>query len=133
VYRGTEFPELVGKYVFADWSRDFFPSPGESLRGGTLLGLEETAPDVWELSVLNVEGIPPGETLDLYITAFGEDEAGELYVVARRALEADPALPGGVVFKITPVPEPSSLALLCGVLVFGVFARKYRGLRIGQI
>ncbi len=112
VYRGSEFPDLVGKYIFADWSRQFRASPGEDLLGGTLLGLEETSPDTWNISILDVEGIPLGDPLDLYITALGEDEAGELYVIARSALEADPTLPGGIIFKISQVPEPTAFWLL---------------------
>ena len=50
VYRGSAIPELVGKYVFGDWSRSF------SEPDGTLLGLEETAPGVFELSVLDIAG-----------------------------------------------------------------------------
>lgn len=124
VYRGSEFPELVGKYVFADWSREFRATSGQPLQGGTLLGLEESAPDVWSLDVLDVLGIPPGDPLDVYITAFGEDEAGEIYVVARRSLEADPAAPGGVIYKITPVPEPGALALAAAAIVTALAVRR---------
>ncbi len=100
VYRGSEIPELIGKYIFADWSTGF--SPGN----GTLLGLEETGPGVFALSVLDVDG---GNPIGLYINALGEDESGELYVLAKNALAAsglDPItnLPSGVVFKIVPEP-----------------------------
>ena len=106
VYRGSQFPELVGKYIFADWSRNF--SPGE----GTLLGLEETSPNNWDLSFVKVDGIPLGDPLDFYITAFGEDEQGELYVVGRTSLAPDPSTPGGIVARIVVVPEPSTAVLL---------------------
>ncbi len=126
VYRGSEFPELVGKYVFADWGNGFTP-PGN----GTLLGLEEASPGVFDFSVLDVQG---GNPIGLFITAFGEDEAGELYVVAKSAL--DPGLdpnsggPGGVIFKITPVPEPASAALLAaGLLSLLVFSFRRRQVR----
>lgn len=105
VYRGSQFDELFGKYVFADWSDDFGSG------NGTLLGLEETAPDVWDLSILDVEGFSHGQ-IGLFITAIGEDESGELYVVTRSSLAADPAEPSGTIFRIIPVPEPSTAALL---------------------
>ncbi len=119
VYRGSLIPELQGKYVFGDWS-DTFTAPGN----GRLLGLEEISPGVWQRTLLNVVsgGTNP---LGLFITAFGEDENGELYVVAKSALDPglDPAtgLPGGVIFKI--VPEPSTL-LLAGCASFLLLPRR---------
>ena len=106
VYRGTEHPGLLGTYLFADWATSFRSVDG------TLLGLEETSPGVFDLSVLNVVG---GNPIGLYITAMGEDENGELYVLAQSVLaagELDPAtgLGGGRILKI--VPEPTSMALL---------------------
>jgi len=112
VYRGSQFPDLVGKYVFADWSRGF--SPGQ----GTLLGLEETSPGDWEITIVKVEGVALGDPLDFYITALGEDEQGELYVVGRTSLAPDPAEPGGIVARIVQVPEP----MTAGVLLAGVWA-----------
>ncbi len=109
VYRGSEIPELIGKYIFGDWhdGTGGFSAPGN----GTLLGLEKTPEDVWELSVLQVDG---GNPIGIFITAIGEDESGELYVVAKSALDPglDPStgLPGGMIFKI--VPEPATLGLL---------------------
>ncbi len=118
VYRGSQFPELVGKYIFADWSRNF--SPGQ----GTLLGLEETSPDNWELSFVKVQGLNLGDPLDFYITAFGEDEQGELYVVGRTSLGPEPAVPGGIIARIVPIPEPSTAGLLLiGSLVLGAIGR----------
>lgn len=107
VYRGSEFPELEGQYIFADWSTDF------GFGAGTLLGLEEVNPDQWELSVLDVLG---GNPIDFYINGFGEDESGELYVVGRTNLIPGNlgvgGVPGGIILKIVPVPEPSSLACI---------------------
>lgn len=122
VYRGSEIPELYGKYVYGDWS-NAFTAPGN----GTLLGLEEVAPGVWQRTVLDVAG---GNPIGLFITAFGEDESGEMYVVARSALDTgmDPftGQPGGVIYKI--VPEPSSVLL--GLAAFGLVGR--RASRVGR-
>lgn len=123
VYRGSEFPELVGKYVFADWSTEF-RSPN-----GTLLGLEEISAGNFELSVLNVEG---GNPIGRYINALGEDESGELYLLAKDTLSVsglDPGsgLPTGTIFKIVGVPEPGTLGLLTtGGLILLAMARRRR-------
>ena len=51
--------------------------------------------------------------IGVFITAIGEDEAGELYVVAKSALDPglDPntGLPGGMIPKV--VPEPMAIGL----------------------
>ncbi|MBA3450852.1 MAG: glucose dehydrogenase, partial [Chloroflexia bacterium] len=61
VYRGAEVPELVGVYVFADYC------------GGRVWDLERDANGAWTR-------LGPHET-GLRISSFGEDAAGELYVV----------------------------------------------------
>ena len=123
VYRGSEFPELIGKYVFADWSTAF------GAGNGTLLGLEEGVGGDFTLSVLDVEG---GNPIGLYITAIGEDESGELYVVAKSVLapDADPdsGLPTAMIFKIAVVPEPASICVLV-IGASGLIWRKRGGKR----
>ena len=115
VYRGSDFPELQGKYLFADWSSGF----GQP--NGTLLGLEETSPDVFDLSVLEVVG---GNPFPEFIQAFGLDEAGEVYVgtkgtLAPSSLNAN-GLPSGTIYRVTVVPEPSAWVLSSvGALLIG--------------
>ena len=61
VYRGTAYPALAGRYVFGDFCTGriwTIPSTGTNLQ-------EELAVDT-----------------DVRITSFGEDEAGELYLVS---------------------------------------------------
>ncbi len=67
VYRGSEIPELVGHYVFGDWSQSF------AAPGGKLFVAAPGDDDAWEF-VLDRQ-------LDLFVLAFGEDHAGELYVL----------------------------------------------------
>ncbi len=127
VYRGADFPELLGKYIFADWSIGFRDV------NGTLLGLEETSPGDFDLSVLDVEG---GNPIGRYITALGEDESGELYLLTRTTLavsELDPVTgkPTGAVFKIGVVPEPGSLLLLATAGLLLLAAAWRRGMKKG--
>ncbi len=77
VYRGKTFPSLVGKYVFADWSRSMaFPD-------GTLLVAtipsDRVAGARW-----TVEPLPlfPNGRIKSFIWALGEDADGEIYVLA---------------------------------------------------
>ena len=113
VYRGSAIPDLVGKYVFGDWSTaPSFGGPGD----GILLGLEEVAPDDYDLSILDVVG---GNPIGLFILAFGEDEDGEIYVVAKSALgvgpDPDTGAATGVIYQI--VPEPATLGLLLPAVI----------------
>jgi glucose/arabinose dehydrogenase len=108
VYRGSDFPELQGKYIFSDWSTGF------AQPDGTLLGLEETAAGQFDLSVLDVVG---GNPIGEYIQAFGLDESGEVYVatkgtLAPSALDAN-NLPSGKIYRVTVIPEPTGIALCC--------------------
>jgi glucose/arabinose dehydrogenase len=90
VYRGSQFPALVGKYIFADWG------PSTSVASGTLLGLEETAPDTWALSTLTVVG---GNPIPLHFPTFGRDEQGEIYVATK--LTQAPSQVGAITGKAT--------------------------------
>ena len=107
VYRGSEHTELQGKYIFADWSNGF------AQPDGTLLGLEETSPGQFDLSVLDVVG---GNPFGEFIQAFGLDESGEVYVgtkgtLAPSALDPDNGLPTGTIYRVTVVPEPTTIVL----------------------
>lgn len=76
VYRGTEFPDLVGKYIFADWATKSFP------QGGTIyVGTPpEDGEGMWSMETLEVKGSNNGQ-IKGYITAFGQDSKGEIYVL----------------------------------------------------
>ncbi len=107
VYRGSLVPELDGKYIFGDWSTSF-GSPA-----GHLLGLEETSPGVWEMTILDVEG---GNPLPYFINSFGRDEAGELYVLGN-LFNLPGVGAGGVILKIVPEPASGLLLLAAGTLI----------------
>ena len=95
VYRGKAFPELVGKYIFADWSRSM------ALPDGTLLvaTIPKESSARWTVQPLALKDFPNGR-IKSYIWALGEDEEGELYVLANGINSV--ANPRGKVFKLVP-------------------------------
>lgn len=115
VYRGSESPALAGTYLFGDWSTGF------AQPDGTLLGLEETAPGEFVLSVLDVVG---GNPIGEYIQAFGLDELGEAYVATKGTLAPSAlgpnGLPTGKIYKIVAIPEPTTFVLGSLLLIMGL-------------
>ena len=93
VYRGKAFPQLVSKYVFGDWSRNFV------LPDGVLYIASKGTDGKWTMEALDVAS-HPGGALKQFIVAFGEDADGELYVLTNTSS----ALKGtnGKVWKLVP-------------------------------
>jgi hypothetical protein len=95
VYRGKAIPQLQGKYIFADWSKNWGKAEGTMFTA--------TRPDSsgqqWKMEPLELAS-NPGGTLPEYIVALGEDAEGELYVMTNNKN----ALVGktGKVFKLVP-------------------------------
>lgn len=87
VYHGSAIPELTGKYVFGDFSSSFFAADGRLLYADLGTGL------IREFKI----GVNDRE-LGLYVKAFGQDAAGELYLLAGTNL--GPFGAGGVILKI---------------------------------
>ena len=75
VYRGSAIPALAGKYVFGDFSRTFFPGDGRLFFADLATG------EILEFSQIKLDGFVLTD-LDLYIKSFGQDEAGEVYLLA---------------------------------------------------
>jgi glucose/arabinose dehydrogenase len=73
VYRGKAIPELRGKYVFADWSRNWAKADGVLLVASRENGK-------WSWKPLDLQGATKG-SVGAYVTAFGEDNDGEVYVM----------------------------------------------------
>jgi hypothetical protein len=95
VYRGKAFPQLTGKYIFADWSRNFV------LPDGVLYVASKGGNGQWTMEALDLAS-HPGGTIKQFVTAFGEDADGELYVLTNTSS----ALKGtnGKVWKIVAQP-----------------------------
>jgi glucose/arabinose dehydrogenase len=77
IYRGSQSPSLVGKYVFADWSKSF------TTPGGKLYYLNQTQPDQWICSEFALKS---GKPLHRFIQGLGIDENGEIYFLTTRMI-----------------------------------------------
>ncbi len=78
VYRGALYPELSGQYVFGDFSTSFGAPDGQ------LYYLTESRPGIWER--FSFQLYPSGGRLGRFVKGFGEDEAGELYLLSTTRL-----------------------------------------------
>jgi len=74
VYRGTNYPALAGAYIFGDFSTDF------GVPDGHLYYLAETRSNIWERFAFVLA--PGNAPLGRYVKSFGEDQAGELYLLS---------------------------------------------------
>ena len=92
VYRGKALSDWVGKYIFADWSRVWVKPEGVLFAATKGRDGKWT----WEKTVPATHSAGLG----FYVTGFGEDAEGELYVLTNNGN----AVAGntGKVFKIVP-------------------------------
>ena len=97
VYRGSGYPPLDGRYVFGDFGQDFFTPSGR------LFYMDVTGPDAFKIRefFLFPDGAPFGQAL----FGIGEDEDGELYVLASDNI--GPTGTTGAVYRIVP-PLPAA-------------------------
>jgi glucose/arabinose dehydrogenase len=75
VYRGKKFPQLAGKYIFADWSRSWVKPDG------VLYVASRGEGPKWNVQPLELSTAANG-AVGMYVTAIGEDADGELYVLS---------------------------------------------------
>jgi len=91
VYRGSQNPALVGQYVFGDFSNNFV------IPGGRLYHFDIDGPDAFVRREFCIA--PDGAPLDQFVKGFGEDEDGEIYVLASDTL--GPHGTEGIVYRMT--------------------------------
>ncbi len=75
VYRGTRYPQIAGVYFFGDFC------------SGNIWGLRQESSGEWKLALLLNTGVS--------ISSFGEDSAGEIYVVGYR---------DGIIYRLVASP-----------------------------
>lgn len=91
VYRGADVPSLTGDYIFGDFTTlGAFPD-------GQLYAASESDDGTWTRRRLLVAGSVSG-TLGAYVLAFGQDLAGEVYVLVTGSF--GPVGTTGQVFRI---------------------------------
>lgn len=102
VYRGSQFPELVGKYVFGDFSRDFGPT-------GRLFYLDSEGDrsEILEFMITGAD-VPLG----LVLKGIGKGEDGELYALVGST--AAPTGTSGQVLRIRRGPDEDLDGVLDG-------------------
>ena len=92
VYRGTNYPALNGQYVFGDFSTSF------AIPDGQIYYLSQTRPGIWERFPFQLW--PVNARFGRFVKGFGEDEAGEIYVLSTAVL--GPAGQTGDVRRLAP-------------------------------
>lgn len=92
VYRGSLAPALRGMYVFGGYG-SVFTSPS-----GTLYAAEPRSKGLWTMQELLINGTQP---LGYYVKGFGQDRAGEVYVMASTA-----AGPSGTTGRVLRLRAP---------------------------
>jgi hypothetical protein len=119
VYRGDDVPELYGKYVFGDLALRNAPPRVD----GRLFYADLTTGIINEFLIPEFANgrLPNGLT----VHGFGQDTTGELYALVTNTAANGT---GGIVYRISAVPEPASWASLAlGCMVLLARARRSRG------
>jgi glucose/arabinose dehydrogenase len=81
VYRGPSAADWLGRYIYGDWTGKIFAL------------IQQPATQEWNRFDLSIQNQPD----NFYINSFGEDEAGELYVVGQKGVGAKKS---GAVYKM---------------------------------
>ncbi len=111
VYNGQLIPDLQGTYIFGDYL-------GVSGGRTSIFALDYNGTTVSNLQNITSMLNPGATPLISNISSFGEDTAGELYIVD---------ISGGRVFRIDPVvPIPEPASLMIGVVGAGLLMMRRR-------
>ena len=95
VYRGEALPQFFGDFVFGDYSRE------EEEPDGSLLVAKPRKSGLWKVQQLQV-ATSPTRRLGHYVLGFGQDLAGEMYV-----LTSDEGGPTGTTGRVYRLVRPS--------------------------
>jgi glucose/arabinose dehydrogenase len=91
VYRGELLPKLRGRYLFGDWSTSF------TTPDGSLFVATPVEQGLWPFEPLPVLG-QPDQRLNHFLRGFGQDSAGEVYLLVSDKLGPDGTT--GKVYKL---------------------------------
>lgn len=94
VYRGSDVPDLNGRYIFGSFSRDFEPT-------GQVFISTPSSSGSWEYE--NLDFASYGNGIEHYLKGFGQDLNGEVYIASSMAL--GPTGNTGKIFKISMVEK----------------------------
>lgn len=101
VYRGSALPDWDGAYLFGDWSAS--RGTGD---GVVFVATEPEAGRMWEMDEIAFEN-RTDRALGAYLLAFGQDDAGELYILTSDM--GRPAGNTGKVWRIVPTETATEL------------------------
>ncbi len=102
VYRGSELPELAGRYIFGTWSTE------HETPNGLVFVAEPQAAGLWPFDELFITNTPENK-LGHYLLGFGQDREGEVYV-----LTSDTQGPTGHTGKVYQLTAPAPTAVSLG-------------------
>lgn len=100
-YEGDAVPELQGHYVYGEYNGE---PAGQSPGGRLLAASPGQEGDLWSQVNLKAESADD-YTIDGYVRQFGQDESGEIYVLANEdgiPIEGHEPVDTGKVYKIVP-------------------------------
>lgn len=93
MYHGTAFPEFQGRYIFGEWGVNrnnqaalFIATPTES--------------GPWTIETLETDIPFEGDLKNVW--AFGQDDAGEIYVMTMNSPVVNPKFQKGAIYKLVP-------------------------------
>ena len=93
VYRGAELRQFSGDYIFGDWSRE------EEEPDGSLFVAKPRKTGLWKMQQLQI-ATSPTRRLGQYLLGFGQDLAGEIYVLTTEM--TGPSGTTGRVYRLVP-------------------------------
>ena len=93
LYEGQDLTDLVGSYLFADWSSNFDQGDGRLY----LARPEASDEGLWKAEEITIAGRPDGR-IGEFIRAFGRDGEGEIYLLTSEVM--GPSGDSGKIYKL---------------------------------